>query len=221
METTYRALAINCTLKASPDESNTHALIKKVFGYLEDLGATCDIVRAVDHNLPAGIKSDEGAGDDWPGILKKVKACDIFIMAMPLWMGVRSSVAQRVIERLEGTYGEGDEVTGQYPLYNKVGGCIVTGNEDGAHDAASNTLFNLSHYGCTIPPNCDSYWVGPAGPGPSYIEADGDKHLFTDRTARYMAHNMMYIAKLLRANPIDTNLKHLDAAAKKYCESEA
>ena len=105
-------------------------------------------------------------------------------------------------------------VTGRYPLYGKVGGVIVTGNEDGAHDCCANTLFNLTHLGCTIPPNVDCYWVGDAGPGPSYIEADGGEHLYTNRTARYMAHNLVWGAQTLKANPCPTNLKDLDAEAK-------
>ncbi|MBA3678715.1 flavodoxin family protein, partial [Candidatus Saccharibacteria bacterium] len=107
---------------------------------------------------------------------------------------------------------ESDPETGQYPLYNKVGACIVTGNEDGAHDVCANTLFNLTHLGCTIAPNSDSYWVGDAGPGPSYLEI-GQKHLYTNRTIRYLALNTAYMAQLLVDNPIPTNLKELDADA--------
>jgi hypothetical protein len=120
-----------------------------------------------------------------------------------------------VIERLDGTYMEGDPETGQYPLYGKAAGVIVTENKDGAHDICSTLLFNLTHLGCTVPPNADRYWVGDAGPGPSYIEAGGDSHLYPNRTARYMAHNLVYFAKLLRENPIPTNLKKLDEEAKK------
>jgi len=86
---------------------------------------------------------------------------------------------------------------------------IVTGNEDGAHDAAGTTLFNLSHLGCVIPPNSDTYWVGEAGPGPSYIEAGGEQHLSTNKTARYLAHNVAYMARLLKAHPMPTNLNAL------------
>ena len=93
---------------------------------------------------------------------------------MSIWFGVRSSVAQMVIERLDGTYNSTNEV-GQYPLYNKVGGVVVTGNEDGAHACAETTLFNLTHLGLAIPPNADTYWVGDAGPGPSFIEAGGER----------------------------------------------
>ena len=208
------AVILNCTLKPSSATSNTRALIDKVVDLMKPLGVTSEVVRVVDHNIPFGITSDEGAGDEWPAILAKLKAADIVIIGTPIWFGVRSSVAQLIIERLDGTYTEGDPETGQFPLYGKVAGVIVTGNEDGAHDAAATTLFNLSHLGCTIPPNADCYWVGDAGPGPSYIEAGGDRHLYTNKTARYLAHNVTYAARLLKSNPYPTNLKRLIDEAK-------
>jgi multimeric flavodoxin WrbA len=204
-----KALTLNCTLKKSPDESNTQALIDKVHGIFNELGVETETVRVVDYNVPFGVYSDLGEEDEWPKILEKIKACDILIIGTPIWFGVRGSVAQLVIERLDGTYMEGHPETGQFPLYNKVAGCIVTGNEDGAHDAAATTLFNLTHLGCTVPPNSDCYWVGDAGPGPSYIEAGGDKHEYTNKTARYLAHNCTYMAGLLKDNKIPTNLSKL------------
>ncbi len=210
----FKALFLNCTLKRSPEVSNTEALIDKVAALLADLDVVSETIRVTDYKVAFGVSSDEGDGDEWPAILERVKACDILVIAMPIWFGVRSSVAQLVLERLDGTYAEGDTTTGQYPLYGKVGGVIVTGNEDGAHDCCANTLFNLTHLGCMVPPNVDCYWVGDAGPGPSYLAAAGDKHLYTNRTARYMAHNLVWGASTLRAHPIDTNLKALDSEAK-------
>jgi multimeric flavodoxin WrbA len=105
----------------------------------------------VDYRVPFGVSSYEGEGDEWPLILDKIKAADIVVMGMPIWFGLRSSVAQMVIERLDGTYNERNAV-GQYPMYGKVGGVVVTGNEDGAHSCAESTLFNMSHLGFTIPP---------------------------------------------------------------------
>ena len=117
------------------------------------------------------------------GSSRSVAGADILIIGTPIWFGVRSSVCQLVIERLDGTYNDTNDV-GQYPLYNTVAGVVVTGNEDGAHDAAATTLFNLSHLGCTIPPNADTYWVGDAGPGPSFIEAEGGSSTSTRRRRR-------------------------------------
>ena len=208
------ALFLNCTLKRSPEVSNTRALIDKVAEILAESDVDSETIRVVDHAVKFGVSSDEGDGDQWPMILERVKACDILVIAMPIWFGVRSSVAQLVMERLDGTYSDGDPVTGQYPLYGKVAGVIVTGNEDGAHDCCANTLFNLTHLGCMVPPNVDCYWVGDAGPGPSYIAAGGDRHLYTNRTARYMAHNLVWGANALKASPIGTNFRALDAEAK-------
>ncbi|MGB9938385.1 flavodoxin family protein [Methanosarcina sp.] len=213
-----KVLFLNCTLKKSPRVSNTRALIDKAAAIFNELGVESEVIRVVDHNVAFGVSSDEGGEDEWPSILTKIKACDIIVIATPIWFGVLSSVAKMVIERLDGTYMEGDPETGQYPLYGKAAGVIVTGNEDGAHDVCSTLLFNLTHLGCTVPPNADCYWVGDAGPGPSYIEAGGDRHLYTNRTARYMAHNLVYFAELLRKNPIPTNLKKLDEEAKKVSD---
>jgi multimeric flavodoxin WrbA len=207
------ALFLNCTLKKSPEQSNTQALIEVVGALFGDLGVRSDTIRVVDHDVRFGVRSDEGEGDEWPQILERIKTSDIIVIATPIWFGVRSSVAQLVIERLDGTYLEGDPDTGQFPLYNKVAGVIVTGNEDGAHDAAATTLFNLTHLGCTVPPNSDCYWVGDAGPGPSYIEAGGDRHLYTNKTARFLANNLAYMARLLKSNPIPTDLSALIADA--------
>ena len=196
-----KALLLNCTLKRSPAPSNTQALMDHVIETMSGLGVESETVRIVDHHVPFGVSSDEGDGDEWPPILERILAADILIVGTPIWFGVRSSVCQLVIERLDGTYNDTNEV-GQYPLYNTVAGMVVTGNEDGAHDAAATTLFNLSHLGCTIPPNADTYWLGPAGPGPSFIEANGIEHPYTRKTAGWMAHNVVHFARMLRDRPI-------------------
>lgn len=215
-----KALILNCTLKKSPKESNTDALIEKAVEEYKKIGVESEVIRVIDHNIATGISSDEGNGDEWPMINTKVKAANILVIATPIWFGVRGSICQQTMERLSGGYDESDDVTGQYPLYNKVGACIVTGNEDGAHDVCANTLFNLTHLGATIAPNSDSYWVGEAGPGPSYREI-GLKHLYTNRTIRYLTHNTAYMAQILVDNPIPTNLKELDKAAAEVSELPA
>ncbi len=196
-----KAVMLNCTLKYPPELSNTEALMRKVKEWWDTMDVETEIVRILDYQVRFGVNSDEGNGDEWPRILEKIMAADIICVGTPIWFGVRGSVAQLVIERLDGTYGDQNEV-GQYPLYNKVGCVVVTGNEDGAHAAAESTLFNLTHLGCTIPPNADTYWVGDAGPGPSYIEAGGEYHPYTQRTTRWMAHNAVHLARILKTNPI-------------------
>ncbi len=174
--------------------------MSRVVEWFDTMDVESEIVRVLDYHVPTGVTSDEGEGDEWPRILDKIKSADILVIGTPIWFGHRSSVAQLVIERLDGTYQERNEA-GQYPLYNKVAGVVVTGNEDGAHSAAEATLFNLSHLGCTIPPNADTYWVGDAGPGPSYLEA-GQDHEYTKRTTRWMAHNLVHLARMLKDRPI-------------------
>jgi multimeric flavodoxin WrbA len=210
MPNSLRAIFINCTLKYSPEISNTDALVDIVAAAMKvaEPNIEIDRVRMTDYNVRFGAMNDMGEGDEWPQILERIVAADIIVIATPIWMGVRSSLAQLVIERLDGTtkvVPEGD--FGQFPLYNKVAGVVVTGNEDGAHDCAATTLFNLAHFGCTVPPNTDCYWVGDAGPGPSFIEARGDKHPYTLRNAKLTAQNLVYAARLIKANPYPTNVK--------------
>jgi multimeric flavodoxin WrbA len=196
-------------LKSSPEISNTRALIDKAVKLFGELDVESEVIRVVDYNIKFGVSSYEGEGDEWPVILEKIKSSDILVIGSPIWFGVRSSVTQLVFERLDGTYEQSDPKTGQFPLYGKVGGVVITGNEDGAHDVAATTLFNLTHLGCTVPPNVDSYWVGDAGPGPSYIAAGGERHLYTNKTVRYMVNNLAFFAKLLKDNPIPTNINKL------------
>lgn len=199
-EVPLKAVLLNCTLKYAPEESNTEALMREVVAWFDEMNVTSEIVRVTDYRVRFGVTSDEGEGDEWPLVLERILAADIIVVGTPIWFGVRSSVAQLVIERLDGTYNDRNE-WGQYPLYNKVAGVVVTGNEDGAHAAAESTLFNLVHLGCAVPPNADTYWVGEAGPGPSYLEA-GQDHAYTKRTTRWMAHNLVHLARILTAHPI-------------------
>ncbi|HSJ68982.1 MAG TPA: flavodoxin family protein [Anditalea sp.] len=208
-----KAIILNCTLKPSPEESNTEALINKAVRLFNEQMVECQVIRAIDHNIAFGTTSDEGGDDEWPAILAEIKKSHILILASPIWLGDKSSICKMVIERIDGSTDEEDPETGQYPLYNKVGAALVTGNEDGGKKVCSEILFSLNHSGCTLPPAPMAYWVGDAGPGPSYLEAGGDKHLFTNKNLRYMVHNTAYMAKLLNDNPIPTNLHELTEAA--------
>lgn len=213
-----KALFINCTLKYTPEPSNTFGLIEKVAGILQDLDVETETIRATDFKIYYGVTGDKVKDDDeWPTINEKIKACDILVIGTPIWMGVRSSVCQLIMERMNGSTGETDEATGQPVYYNKVAGVVITGNEDGAHDCASNTLFNLTHFGFSVPPYADSYWVGKAGPGGDYLddECGGKKHLYTNKTARFMAHNLVHLAKLIKENPYTININDLTEEAKK------
>ena len=215
-----KALFLNCTLKKSPETSNTEAFIKNAEKIFQDLEVETESVRVVDHNVKFGNSSDEEEGDEWPKILEKIKASDILIIATPIWRGDRSAVAKLAGERMDGIWEEANEKDGQYPTFNKVAGVMVDGNEDGAKKAISSICFDLAEQGFTIPVNAFSYYVGKAGPGLSYIKAKGDKHFFTNRTLHYMVHNLTHLAKVLKDNPYPTNMKELDEKAKKISNTE-
>lgn len=138
-------------------------------------------------------------------------------------MGHLASTAQRVIERLDAIFheeGTTDENTGQYFTYNKVAGCLITGNEDGAHSCAAQLLWSMQELGFTIPPNANAYWVGIAGGDKDYVPAGGERYLYTNKTLRYMTANLIFFAKLLKQNPITTNWNELTKIAEGESDPE-
>jgi multimeric flavodoxin WrbA len=197
-----RAIYINCTLTPSPGQSHTQLLMDRSIGILEHHGVEVTSIRAVDHDIAPGVYPDmteHGAErDDWPGIAEQVLAADILVLGTPIWLGDKSSVATRVIERLYALSGETNEA-GQYLYYGRAGGCLVTGNEDGIKHCAMNILYSLQHLGYTIPPQADAGWIGEAGPGPSYgDDGAGFDNDFTNRNTAFMAHNLMHVARMLK-----------------------
>ena len=163
-----RALFINCTLKRSPEVSNTQALGDIAIGIMERNGVTVDTIRAVDHDIAIGVQPDMTEygwdADEWPAIHEQVMAADILVLLAPIWLGEKSSVCTHVIERLYGNSHLLNDA-GQYAYYGRVGGCLITGNEDGAKHCSMNILYSLQHLGYVIPPQADSGWMGEAGPG--------------------------------------------------------
>jgi multimeric flavodoxin WrbA len=195
-----RAVIINCTLKPSPAPSNTEALARVVAEALEQDGVTVDWVRAVDHDIKPGVESDMGDGDAWPDIRRRILAAEILIIATPTWVGRPSSVAQRVIERMDAMLSETDE-QGRPVAYNRVAGVVNTGNEDGAHHVISEISGSLADFGFTIPGLAWTYGhLGP-GAGPDYLD-DQRGHDWAAKTGRAMARNLVTVARALVATPI-------------------
>lgn len=213
-----KALFLNCTLKRSPETSNTSAFISQAEKVFRTLDVETEEVRVADHDVKFGVTSDEENGDEWPQILRKIRACDILVIASPIWRGDRSSVAKMIAERMDGIMSEGNEENGQYPTYNKVAGVMIDGNEDGAKNAISRILLDLSEHGFSIPVNAFTYYVGKAGPGPSYIEAEGDRHEFTNNMLLLMAHNLVHLARVLKEQPYATRVNELEKEAKEMSE---
>ena len=201
--TGLRAMFVNCTLKRSPELSHTQGLVDISTAIMRKHGVEVEVLRAVDHDIATGVYLDMTEhgwqSDEWPQIHERVMASDILVIAGPIWLGDNSSVTKRVIERLYGGSGELN-AAGQYAYYGRVGGCLITGNEDGIKHCAQNVLYSLQHIGYTIPPQADAGWIGEAGPGPSYLDegSGGPENDFTNRNTTFMTWNLMHLAKMLK-----------------------
>ena len=194
------AFALNCSLKASSaaEKSSTDRLLSDLIAALEKHAVTADkIVRAADKNIKPGVLSDEGEGDDWPEIREKIVAADIFLLGLPIWMGQPSSIAKRVLERLDAFLSETDG-KGRMPAAGKVALVAVVGNEDGAHHCHAACFQALNDVGFTIPANGGVYWVGEAMGSVNYVDLPGtpDKVVGTLKMA---ASNAAHLARLLKA----------------------
>jgi multimeric flavodoxin WrbA len=198
-----KALFINCTLKRSPELSHTQGLMDISMAIMAANGVSTELVRALDHDIATGVWPDMTEHgwdvDEWPGIYAKVQDADILVLGSPIWLGEKSSVVTKVIERLYGNSSQLNE-NGQYAYYGKVGGCQITGNEDGVKHSAMNMLYSLQHLGYTVPPQADAGWIGEAGPGPSYMDpgSGGPENDFTNRNTTFMTWNLLHMAKLLK-----------------------
>lgn len=204
-----KALFINCSIKTNKAESHTQKLIDKVAGIMTTEGVDVEQIYALDHQIAFGMIKDgkeDGQQDDWPAIQQKIMEADILVLGSPIWLGVKSSVATLVIERMYAYSGDRNDKD-QYLYYGKTGGCIITGNEDGIKHCAMDILYALQHIGYMIPPQADCGWIGEAGPGPSYGDKQegsdvpvGYDNDFTNRNATFMAWNLMHTAQMLKDN---------------------
>ena len=203
--TGLKALFFNGTLKRSPEASNTEGLLTLSQKLMNDHGVATELIRTIDHDIATGVYPDmreQGwETDEWPELFQKVMSADIVVVCGPIWLGDNSSQTKKLIERLYGNSAETND-KGQWAYYGKVGGCIITGNEDGIKHCAMNVLYSLQHIGFMIPPQADAGWIGPVGPGPSYLEegSGGPESDFTNRNITFMTYNLMHTAKMLRDN---------------------
>ena len=200
-----RALYVNCTLKRSPAQSHTQGLADRSMEIMRRQGVAVDAIRAVDHDIATGVWPDMTEHgwerDEWPALFERVLAADILVLCTPIWLGEKSSVCTQVIERLYGNSHILNE-HGQYAYYGRVGGCLVTGNEDGVKHCAMNILYSLQHLGYVIPPQADAGWIGEAGPGPSYLDpgSGGPENDFTNRNTTFMTWNLLHLARMIKGD---------------------
>ena len=197
------ALFLNCSLKRSDQQSHTQLLMDNAIAIMEANGVATETIRLADHDVPPGVQPDMREhgwdSDEWPAIQDKVLAADILVIGTPIWLGDKSSICTRAIERLYGYSGETND-EGQYVYYGRTAGCVVTGNEDGIKHCAMNVLYSLQHLGYVVPPQADAGWIGEAGPGPSYGDEGkvGFDNEFTRRNTTFMAWNLMHMAAMLK-----------------------
>jgi multimeric flavodoxin WrbA len=199
------ALFFNCTLKRSPEQSHTQGVIDISANIMRKQGVAVEVIRAIDHDIATGVWPDLTQHgwdtDEWPQIFPRVLAADILVVAGPIWLGDNSSVTKRVIERLYAHSGDLND-QGQWVYYGRVGGALVTGNEDGIKHCAQNILYSLQHIGYVIPPQADAGWIGEAGPGPSYLDtgSGGPENEFTNRNTTFMTWNLLHLASMVKRN---------------------
>ncbi len=197
------ALFVNCTLKKNPKMSHTQGLIDISAEIMRRQGVGIKTIRATDYVLPPGVWPDMTEHgwdkDDWPEIFEMVLAADVLVLGTPIWLGEKSSICTRIIERLYGNSSLLNE-NGQYAYYGRVGGCLVTGNEDGIKHCSMNILYSLQHLGYVIPPQADAGWIGEAGPGPSYLDpgSGGPENDFTNRNTTFLTWNLLHLARMLK-----------------------
>ncbi len=194
-----KAIAFNCTLKAGKEASSTEILLGQILEAMKPHEVEGEIVRIVDHDVKPGVTSDEGKGDAWPELRRKVLAADIFLLGTPIWLGQPSSVCKRVLERMDAFLSETDDMN-RMVSYGRVACVAVVGNEDGAHHVSAELYQALADVGFTIPANAVSYWVGEAMHGTDYKDLKKTPKETANATAMLVS-NTVHLAKLLKAQP--------------------
>jgi multimeric flavodoxin WrbA len=196
MAPTLTALALTCTLKPSPAPSSSDKIATQVLDELRGHGVPGELVRVVDFDVRPGVETDMGDGDQWPRLRERVLAADILVLSTPTWVGHPSSVAQRVMERLDADLSETDD-QGRPSMYGKVAVVAVVGNEDGAHKIIADCFQALNDIGFTIPASGGTYWNSEAMNPKDYLDLDSTPDAVAS-TNKKLAANAVHLARLLK-----------------------
>jgi multimeric flavodoxin WrbA len=198
---TLTALALNCTLKTktASEPSSTDRMLKLLAAGMEPLGVNTTFLQLADYDIKPGVTSDEGNGDDWPGIRRKILDADILVMGTPIWMGQPSSVCKRALERMDAFLEEKDDA-GRMVSYGRVAAVAVVGNEDGAHHVSAELFQALNDVGFTIPANAVTYWVGEAMGSVNFVDLEEIPEVVRS-TLDLVARNTAHAARLFKAQP--------------------
>jgi len=202
MNENLNVLVLNASLKHGGEPSNTEEVTNMVLKYMKEHSEIItETIRLSDKNIPVGLSFQESDDDDWPRIVEKIKNADIVIFATPIWWGGRSSLMQRIIERMD-AFDEEAIAGGRSALLNKVAGIVITGSEDGAQAVLASIMEVLTFMNFTLPPNCCTYWVGEVGMDPKTDPDRRRANTAVDHMAQNTAKNLVAIAKLLKQNPL-------------------
>ena len=195
------AIALNCSLKrSSGEDSSTDTMIGLLVSELKKRGVDFrGTIRIADHEVKPGVTSDEGEGDEWPEIRRRILEAAILIFGTPIWLGQMSSLAKRVVERMDAFFSETDE-KGRMPSFGKVAVVAVVGNEDGAHHVTATLYQALADTGWTIPAGGSSYWVGEAMKKTDFNQLPNIPEI-VEQTAAMAASNAAHLATLLKERP--------------------
>ncbi len=193
-----KALTLICTLSPSPAESSSDKLAHDLDTEFQKYNVQNEFIRVVDFNVKPGVKTDMGDGDEWPSIRQKMLEADIFIIATPTWVGQMSSVALRVIERLDAELSETDD-QGRLLTFGKVAAVAIVGNEDGAHKITADVFQGLNDLGFTIAAQGATYWNGEAMHQVDYKDLpEIPKEVASANET--LAKNAVHLAQLLKAS---------------------
>jgi multimeric flavodoxin WrbA len=198
-----KAIALNGTLKSSgaSERSSTDRMLSIILQELRHENVTGDIIRLADHDIRAGVTSDEGAGDAWPALRSRILDADILIVGTPIWLGQPSSVVKRALERMDAFLSEKDDA-GRMPSYGIVAAVAVVGNEDGAHHVSAELFQALNDVGFSLAPNAVSYWVGEAMGDIDFADLEKVPDAVAS-TVTMVAHNTAHLARLLKSSPYE------------------
>lgn len=199
-----KVLVLSASLKHGDSASNTEEVAELVIGEMRKLAPLgSEIIRLSDKNIPVGLGFKESEDDEWPGIAQKIQEADVIIFATPVWWGQRSSLMQRVMERLD-AFDEEYLKEGRSTLLNKVAGVVITGSEDGAQQVLASIMEVLTFMNFTLPPQCCTYWVGEVGMDPTTDAERRRKNPAVLAMAKKTAQGLVYYAKLLKEHPMSS-----------------
>lgn len=197
---TLKAISLNATLKSSGGEpSSTDRMLFLIAAAMDKSGVNTETIRLADFNIKPGVTSDEGEGDEWPGIRQKILDADILVLGCPIWMGQPDSISKRVLERMDAFFEETDD-EGRMLSYGKVAAVAVVGNEDGAHHVSAELYQGLNDVGFTLAPNAVAYWVGEAMGSTNFVDLPEVPEA-VQKTVDMLARNTVHLAKLMKDNP--------------------